>query len=116
MKTFPSTMAADDLTGPCVLKDQSFTKELESVWEPPPVSAGEPRNMGQALALTVATAVADALAAAGEPEAGSIAAIATARIVTNIVFIARALSASLSSHRLQTARVSRGTIRQRSGF
>src|SRR5204862_7927273 len=94
LKTLPSTMAAHDLTGPCVLKDQSFTIELQRVSEPTPVSAGDPRNLDQALAFTVATAVADALAAAGEPEAGSIAAIARARIVTNIDFIERALSAS----------------------
>src|SRR5436309_1817595 len=87
MKTFPFSIAAEDLTGPWVLKDQSFTKELERVPEATPVSSGEPRNIGQALALTLATAVAVALTAAGEPPAGSSDVRVVAKMASNFDFI-----------------------------
>jgi len=47
MNTRPSTTAADDLTGPPVLKLQSNDNFSASAPEAMPVRAGFPRNMGQ---------------------------------------------------------------------
>src|SRR5205823_1899570 len=55
MNTRPSTIAADDLTGPPVLKLQSSDNLSGKVPVATPVSAGLPRNIGQlaSLALTL---------------------------------------------------------------
>src|SRR6266536_60639 len=47
MKTRPSTIAADDLTGPPVLKLQSSDNLSGRFPAATPVSAGLPRNIGQ---------------------------------------------------------------------
>src|SRR5262245_58009063 len=47
MKTRPSTTAAEDLTGPRVLNDQSRCKGLSSFPAATPRRAGPPRTIGQ---------------------------------------------------------------------
>src|SRR5437867_238604 len=47
MNTRPATIAAEDLTGAWVLKDQSNDNDLSRLPGATPRSAGPPRNIGQ---------------------------------------------------------------------
>src|SRR5690349_4285792 len=47
MNTRPSTIAAEDLTGPCVLNDQRRAMSPGNFTAATPSKAGPPRNMGQ---------------------------------------------------------------------
>src|SRR5207244_6407999 len=54
MKTRPPTIAADDFTGPPVLKLQSSDNLSGRIPAATPVSAGLPRNIGQSAPLDAA--------------------------------------------------------------
>src|SRR5262245_66625201 len=100
MITFPSTIAADDFTGPCVLNVQSEESELGSVPSAMPHNAGEPRNIGQSVLADARTGTdwAGRSASRPQPDAAITASASSQYAILICYFPAQVLLPCASAH------------------